>query len=198
VPDSRARDEQFRDLALPHLDAVTRYALALTRDEAETDDLVQETFLRAFRSWDQFAPGTECRAWLFTICRNAHLRTVQRDERMDVMPDADVEALAAAAIHAAARGDGIEDVFAQEQVIAAVRQAVDDLPEPFREVVQLVDLQEQSYDEAASVLGVPKGTVRSRLFRGRRLLQETLIGHARDAGIVGRPRGRGADGESTS
>ena len=198
MPDSQTRDVEFREQALPHLEDVARYALALTRDEPAADDLVQESFLRAFRSWDQYEQGTECRAWLFTICRNAYIRTAQRDERMDVMPDADLESLAAAAIHAAARGDGIEDVFAQDQVIAAVRQPVEDLPEPFREAVQLVDLQEQSYDEAARVLGVPKGTVRSRLFRGRRLLQETLIAHARDAGIIGPPRERGSDGESTS
>ena len=73
-PDPRTPDERFRDEALPHLPAVTRFALSLTRDESDAEDLVQETYLKAFRAWDQFVPGSECRAWLFTICRNVYLR----------------------------------------------------------------------------------------------------------------------------
>ncbi len=186
--DARTPDERFRDEALPHMGAVTRYALSLTRDEPDAEDLVQETFLRAFRSWSQFEQGTECRAWLFTICRNTYVRAAHRDQRVEAHPDADLESLAAAAVHSAAQGDGIEDVFTKREVIAAVRRAVDALPEPFREAVVLVDLQEQSYGEAATILDIPKGTVRSRLFRGRRLLQEALIDHARDLGIVGARR----------
>ena len=194
--DSRTPDERFRDEALPHVAAVTRYALSLTRDESDAEDLVQETFLKAFRSWGQFEQGTECRAWLFTICRNTHVRALHREQRVEALPDADLESLAAAAVHSAALGDGIEDVFTRREVVSAVRRAVDDLPEPFREVVVLVDLQEQSYEEAARVLGIPKGTVRSRLFRGRRLLQEALIEHARDAGIAGARRNRVAGQEN--
>lgn len=195
--DGRTPHDRFRDEALPHLPAVSRYALSLTRDEADADDLVQETFLRALRAWDQFQEGTECRAWLFTICRNTHLRTSRREQRVEAHADADLESLAAAALHAAAQGDGMEDVFTRQETAAAVRQAVDELPEPFRGAVILVDLQEQSYETAARVLGVPKGTVRSRLFRGRRLLQERLIEHARDAGILDSRRDRTIAGEGT-
>lgn len=187
--DSRTPDERFRDEALPHLPAVTRFALSLTRDESDAEDLVQETYLLAFRAWGQFIPGSECRAWLFAICRNTHFRVSHRAQRVVAHEDAELEALGAAALHTAARADGLDDVFSRTEVMEAVNAAVDGLPDPFREVVVLVDLEEQSYEEAARVLAIPKGTVRSRLFRGRRLLQERLIEHARDAGLAaGRSR----------
>ncbi len=175
-------DDQFADLALPHLEAVARFAMSLTREESDADDLTQETFLKAFRAWSQFTPGTECRAWLFTICRNSFLRTSNRQMRVEARDDAGLEALGAAAVHASAEQEGLEDMFIRSEMIAAVRKAVDELPEAFRETVVLVDLEEQSYGEAALVLGVPIGTVRSRLFRGRRLLQEILIQYARESG----------------
>ena len=80
--DTRTADERFRDDALPHLPAVTRFALSLTRDESDAEDLVQETYLRAFRAWNQFVPGSECRAWLFTICRHTHFRTSTREQKV--------------------------------------------------------------------------------------------------------------------
>lgn len=183
-PDTRSPDERFRDEALPHLPAVTRFAVSLTRDESDAEDLVQETYLRAFRAWSQFQPGTECRAWLFTICRHTHIRTSKREQKVEAYEDAELEALGAAAVHAAAQSDGLEDVFSRTEVMEAIRAAVDAMPDPFREVVVLVDLEEQTYEDAARVLEIPKGTVRSRLFRGRRLLQERLLEHARDAGLA--------------
>ena len=156
----------------------------------------QETYLRAFRAWDQFVPGSECRAWLFTICRHTHFRTSHREQKVVACEDAELEALGAAAVHAAAHSVGLEEVFSRTDVMDAIHAAVDGLPDPFREVVVLVDLEEQSYDEAARVLDIPKGTVRSRLFRGRRLLQEQLIDHARDAGIVSQHRPGGAREET--
>ncbi|MEP6549663.1 MAG: sigma-70 family RNA polymerase sigma factor [Gemmatimonadales bacterium] len=183
--DRRTGDERFRDEALPHLDAVARYALSLTRDASDADDLVQETFLRAFRAWERFVPGSECRAWLFTICRNTYLRSSKREQRVTAYEDADLEALGAAAVHASAQQEGLEDVFARKEMMAAIHAAVGELPEVFREAVVLVDLEEQGYSEVARILEIPIGTVRSRLFRGRRLLQERLIEYARDAGFAG-------------
>jgi len=104
--DRRTPDERFRDDALPHLAAVTRYALSLTRDESDADDLTQETLLRAFRACSQFVPGTECRAWLFTICRNTYLRSSAREQRVAACDDAELEALGAAAVHASAQAEG--------------------------------------------------------------------------------------------
>lgn len=152
--------------------------------ESEADDLVQETFLRAYAAWDSFTPGTECRGWLFVICRNAFHRTRLREARQVDADDAELEALAAAALHASALQSGYGTLFSDVDLGDAIRRAADGLPEPFREAFTLVDLNDQSYEEAARLLGIPVGTVRSRLFRARRLLQEELLQHARDAGLV--------------
>ena len=186
--DLRTPDERFRDEAIPHLSAVTRFALSLTRDESDAEDLVQETYLRAFRAWDQFVPGSECRAWLFIICRHTHFRTSHREQKVVACEDAELEALGAAALYRAVHSESIDELFSRTDVMDAIRSAIDALPDPFREVVVLVDLEEQSYEDAARVLEIPKGTVRSRLFRGRRLLQEQLIEYARDAGIANTQR----------
>ena len=189
----RAKDRQFQDEALRWLPEVTRFALSLAGSEADADDLVQETFLRAYHAWDQYAPGTECRGWLFTICRHAFLRERLRGRRQVACDDPELEALAAAAVHASAQQSGHGDLFARIDLADAVGRALDALPEEFREAVILVDVQDQSYHTAADVLGVPLGTVRSRLFRGRRLLQEALMAYARDAGLIDARPSRGAD-----
>ena len=90
---------------------MARYALSLTSKDADADDLVQETYLRAYRSWTQYTVGTECRAWLFRICRNVFLRTRKHESRQVSYDDPDLEALAAAAVHAAAQQSGYGDVF---------------------------------------------------------------------------------------
>lgn len=178
------KDRLFQEEALRWLPEVTRFALSLTRNEADGDDLVQETFLRAYRGWDGYIPGTECRGWLFTICRNVFLRHRRRESRQVQCDDPELEALAAAAVHASAQQSGYGDLFAQIDLSEAVERALAQLPDGFREVVILVDVEDQSYETASQVLGVPIGTVRSRLFRGRRLLQESLLMYARDAGIA--------------
>jgi RNA polymerase sigma-70 factor (ECF subfamily) len=178
------RDARFRDEALRWLPEVTRYALSLTRDETNAEDLVQETFLRAYRAWDQYVAGTECRGWLFTICRHTYLRTHSRERRQIACDDPELEALAAAALHTSAVQGGYGDLFATVDLADAVDRALARLPDEFREAIILVDLEDQSYAVASGILRVPVGTVRSRLFRGRRLLQEALLAYARDAGLV--------------
>jgi RNA polymerase sigma-70 factor (ECF subfamily) len=185
----RDRDAQFQREALCWLPDVTRFALSLTRNEADSDDLVQETFLRAYRSWEHYTIGTECRGWLFTICRNTFLRARERARREVASDDPEVEALAAAAMHAAAVESGQGEVFTKVDLSEAIDRALAELPEAYRDAVNLVDVQDQSYDTASQVLGVPVGTVRSRLFRGRRLLQESLLAYARDAGFSGSDTG---------
>jgi RNA polymerase sigma-70 factor (ECF subfamily) len=189
-------DTRFEREALCWLPDVTRFALSLTRDEADADDLVQDTFLIAYEKWNQFVPGTECRAWLFTICRNQFYRSRERAERQVVADTPELEALAAAAIHASARSSGLEDSFERSEVLAAVDDAIAALPAAYREVALLVDVHDQSYDSASRILGVPVGTVRSRLFRARRILQEKLLAHARDAGLGG--HGAAPSGEGTA
>ncbi|MEP6991279.1 MAG: sigma-70 family RNA polymerase sigma factor [bacterium] len=181
--------------ALRWLPEVTRFALSLERDEADADDLVQETFLKAYEAWHTYTPGTECRGWLFTICRNACYKRRKREERHVRCDDPELEALAAVAVHAAAQQGGLADLFSRFDLSDAIDAAIAALPEAFREVVILVDVNDQSYDSAAALLDVPIGTVRSRLFRARRLLQEALITHARDAGLVRSPRKAGIPGQ---
>lgn len=189
APDPR-RDAEFARDALPWLDDVYRFALSLTRNEADADDVVQETFLRAYRSWHTFIPGTDCRRWLFTICRNVFLRSRERQRPTVDLEDGEQDALAAGSVYAAARENGYDDLYARLDIGPALRDAIDELAEPFRSAVILVDVEDLSYDSAAEVMGVPIGTVRSRLFRGRRLLQEKLASLAAEYGLA--PAGQGA------
>ncbi|MEO8623770.1 MAG: sigma-70 family RNA polymerase sigma factor [bacterium] len=178
------RDAAFEREALPWLDDVYRFALSLTRDDADADDVVQETYLRAYRSWHTFIPGTECRRWLFTICRNVFLRSRERQRPTVDLEDGEQDAVAAGSVYAAARERGYDSLFATLDLAPALRDALDDLAEPFRSAVILVDVEDMTYETAAQVMGVPIGTVRSRLFRGRRLLQEKLLTVAEDLGFV--------------
>lgn len=177
----------FEAVALPLLPDVSRFALSLTRDPDEADDLVQDTFLKAQRAWHTFTPGTNVRSWLFTICKNTFRRRFRREKaRPDVEQQAtgDDDALPTVLSHVDATRRGLGDLFDRLDVVPALERGLADLPEPFREIVALVDLEGFSYHEAAEVLEVPVGTVRSRLFRARRRLQEHLIEQASDMGIA--------------
>ena len=183
-PMASERAEQFEREALPYIDDVYRFAFALLGVREDAEDATQDTFLRAFRSWHTYQPGTECRRWLFTICRNA-VRTRfarVREVELDVF-EAEGETWAAVLQHAGLVRDGVDITVDSRLVRAAIDQAITELPEPYRTAVVLVDVQDQSYHDAAAILDVPIGTVRSRLFRGRRLLQAVLVEHARDAGL---------------
>ncbi len=178
------RDIDFEREALPWLDDVYRFALSLTRDDSDADDVVQETYLRAYRSWHTFVPGTECRRWLFTICRNVFLRSRERQRSTVDLADGEQDAVAAGSVYAAARERGYDDLYATLDLAPALSEALDALAEPFRSAVILVDVEDMTYETAAQVMGVPIGTVRSRLFRGRRLLQEKLVTVAEDLGFA--------------
>lgn len=192
---STVQKERFVDEAIPHLDAVYRFALRLSRGrEAEAQDLVQDTFLRAHRGWAGFQPGTNCRSWLFTICRNSFLRAEERRGRSPEVlaseTDADVESLAATAVFSEVRENlDPEGAFFDSFVDREVMDALDALPTPFREAVVLSDLEGLSYPELADVLDLPLGTVKSRLFRGRRLLQQALYRFALENGYA-KPKDR--------
>ncbi|CAN5818491.1 hypothetical protein BH20GEM3_BH20GEM3_12570 [soil metagenome] len=173
----------FEREALPCLDAVFRFARSLAHERADADDLVQETFLRAYRSWSTFLPGADCRRWLFTICHNAFLRSRERSQRRELHEQGDIDALPAVILHAHAIRDGTDALLTQIELVPALRGALEMLAEPFRSVVLLVDAEGYTYQEASELLSVPVGTVRSRLYRGRRFLQEILFAHARDVGL---------------
>jgi RNA polymerase sigma-70 factor, ECF subfamily len=180
------RDAEFDAKVLAALPHVVRFARALAHDESLADDLVQETYLRAYRSWDTFKEGLDARRWLFTICRNVFLRIREREARVvDTSgDDAELESLAAALEHVDAENSGMRDLLDRIEVGPAIRKALAAVPEVYRSAAILVDVQGESYESAAEILGVPVGTVRSRLFRARRLLQKSLYEYAVDAGIA--------------
>ena len=191
VADHAFRDGKtaFENEALPWIDDVYRFALSLTRDEADADDVVQDTFLRAFRSWHTYLPGSDCRRWLFTICRNVFLRSRERSRPTVELESSEVDAIAIESYFADAQ-DQSDDMFARLDLQPAIRRALARVPEPFRSTLVIVDVEDQSYESAAEALGVPIGTVRSRLFRGRRLMQEYLLNYAADAGLRPHPVAR--------
>jgi RNA polymerase sigma-70 factor (ECF subfamily) len=180
----RDQDERFEREALPWLDDVYRFALSLTRDEADAEDIVQDTFLRAYKSWHTYAPDSDCRRWLFTICRNAFLRAREKERATVELFDSEVDLMAASTLFFEAMRSGHEDLHARVDLGPALAHALSQLPEPFRSTVLIVDVEDQPYEAAAEIMGVPIGTVRSRLFRGRRILQEQLLAFARDAGLA--------------
>ena len=180
------RTREFEAVALIHLDALYRNALRLTQNRSEAEDLVQETCLRAFRSFHRFNPGTNCRAWLFTILRNAFLNRIRQAGR-DVLAAETAELESASSRHVAeaepARGHPEEEFF-QTVLHGDVDRSLRALPLTFREVVILDDLEGLTYKEIAQVLGCPLGTVMSRLSRGRALLRQALSAFAREHGYV--------------
>lgn len=179
-----SRDAAFAAEALPWLPHVARFARTLARDESDADDLVQETFVRAYDAWHTYTPGTGCKSWLFTICRNVYLREIRRGARMVTADDPEAEAMASAGLYHYAVRRGLGTMFDRVDLGPAVQRAIAALPDDYRDVVVLVDVQDCAYEEAAAIVGVPIGTVRSRLFRARRLLQQSLLAFAEDAGLV--------------
>lgn len=175
----------FEAAMLGCLEAVMRYARMLTRDESDADDLVQETYLRAFKAWATFDMSSDPRRWLFAICRHAFIRIRNRELRMVAIDDdSEMDALASVAIHNSARADGLDHVFDRVDLGPAVTRALGKLSDAHRVIVVMVDIDGLSYAEAAEELTLPVGTVRSRLFRARRQLQQELVEYARDAGFA--------------
>jgi len=162
----------FEDDALALIDRLYSAALRLTRNEADAQDLVQDTYLKAFRSAAQFQSGTNLRAWMFTILHNTFLNHLRDRGREPVEADSGVVERAADTTEGPATP---EDVLLRTTLDADLQAALDALPEAFREAVWLRDVEQFSYDDIARILGVPIGTVMSRISRGRRLLHQRLV-----------------------
>ena len=189
---TKAADRQvFEDVALPYLHDVYRFAFSLARNEAQAEDLVQETFLSAYRAFDRFRPGSNCKAWLFRICKNQFIdrvREVQRRPRhqsvVAELPSEDRNrSVRAFEEHGIDNDEIFLDLFGDE-----VNEHLRELPEEFRQAVMLCDVEGLRYDEIAEILEVPIGTVRSRISRGRAFLRDRLSEYARDLGY-GRSEG---------
>lgn len=199
MTEAHAREHSFREEALPHMDAVYRFALRLSGTPDAAEDLVQETFLRAYRAWDQYTPGTRAKSWLFTICRNVFLRGAERSKRHDEIVRRQVERESPGPVPVVnpVWTDGAdsdpEGAFFAQIVDDEIVEAIEDLPEDYRMAVVLSDVEGLSYAEIAEVTEVPVGTVKSRLFRGRRQLQRRLFDYAVEMGYL-RPKAAGGAG----
>ena len=182
-PPTSDRDREFAETALPLLPTIARVAAALTKDSSDADDLVQETFLRAYRHWHTFVPGSDCKAWLSTICRHVFAEKKRREARAIVADDQELENLAAVRQHNRAKASDLDGLFSRLDLGPAIARAIAQLEPHYRDVVTLVDVDDFSYEQVATALDIPIGTVRSRLYRARRQLQEALIDYAIDAGF---------------
>lgn len=172
---------KFDDEAVRHLDALYSFALKLTRARDEAEDLVSDTMLRAFQRWEQYRLGTNIRAWLFTILYHAFVSRKRRIDAREVQPLEDEEGRAVFEPVGDADPEGtFYDSFLDAEIVAAIHA----LPDEYRSAVVMSDLHGLKYAEIAQVLGVPEGTVKSRLFRGRRLLQTQLRDYAELMGYI--------------
>lgn len=176
-----ANRARFEREALEHLDALYSFGLKLTHSPDDAEDLVSDTMLRALERWEQYRLGTNIRAWLFTILYHAFVSRKRRIDAREVQAPDDVDGWSGYEAVGEADPEGrFYDSFLDDEIT----RAIDALPAEYREAVILSDIHELRYAEIAEVLGVPEGTVKSRLFRGRRILQKKLIGYAVDMGYL--------------
>jgi len=178
---------EFAELALPYLDSLYGAALRLTRSPADADDLVQDAFLKAYRFYDRFEPGTNLRAWLLRILTNTFINKYRRNTRERKVLDGD---------DAEPVGDGVmsraamraltepEDEATRSLVSQEIQKALEELSEEHRLMIVLADIEELSYKEIADIVGCPIGTVMSRLHRARKHMQGRLVDQAIEMGIV--------------
>jgi len=176
LPFPKSRKERFEKEALPLLDTLYRFALSRTGDSSEADDLVQETFMKAWDAFDSYESGTNCRAWMCRILRNTHINRIRASSK-EFVTDEIPESTAGqplpgwAFFDFEAPDDASWLKFTRQQIMGAFER----MPQEFRSVVELADVEGFSYREIADALGIPIGTVMSRLHRGRRLMREMLL-----------------------
>ena len=184
----KPRTDEFEAAALPHMNDIYRTAVRLLGAGSGADDVVQDVYLQAWKSFSQFELGTNCRAWLFKILTNTYINSYRRKQGRP--QESSLEDTEEFFLYNQLSGDGGERVTDVEGTVLdnlgadAIQRAIDQLPPQFRTTVQLSDVEGLSYAEIAEATGVAKGTVMSRLFRGRRLLQRALWDQARAAGFT--------------
>lgn len=166
----------FESEVLAPIDMLFRFALHLTANRADADDLVQETLLKAYQAWDSYERGTNVQGWLVTILRRRFINSYRRDQRRRELVETNPAELE----------EKVGTAPLDDAVDGEIVRAIDALPLPFREAVVLRDIEGLAYDEIASALELPAGTVKSRLFRAREILKERLHDYAVSVGLIPR------------
>lgn len=180
------RTARFERDALVYVDQLYGAALRMTRNPADAEDLVQETFAKAFSSFAQFTPGTNLKAWLYRILTNTFINSYRKKQRQPQTTGHEVEdwQLAKAEAHTSTGLRSAETEALERMPHSAVTEALSELPEDFRLAVYLADVEGFAYKEIAEIMGTPIGTVMSRLNRGRNQLRTKLADFAREQGLV--------------
>jgi RNA polymerase sigma-70 factor (ECF subfamily) len=179
------RHVAFEKEALPHMDLLYNYALRMTNNPQDADDLVQETYLKAFRFWGSYEQGTNIKAWLFRIMKNSYINRYRKETKEPDTVDYDeVKDFYSSVRHESSDPNDLQERLFGNLLDDDVTKAIASLPEEFRTVVILCDIEGLSYEEIAEFVNCPLGTVRSRLHRGRKLLREQLMEYGRKRGYV--------------
>jgi RNA polymerase sigma-70 factor (ECF subfamily) len=176
----------FEKIAFEHMDILYRTALRLTKNTQEAEDLVQDTYLRAYNHFDKFLEGTNFKAWIFKILTNTFINRYRRNKRQPLHLDIDELSfrLEAEFVQEEPQVDVVTNENYQEFFDDRINRALDKLSDDFRQILLLSELEGLSYKEIAKKINIPLGTVMSRLFRGRRMLQRSLTGFARQEGYL--------------
>lgn len=179
------KDKSFEREAIPHTSLLYNYALRMTGNTLDADDLLQETFLKAYRFWEKYEQGTNIRAWLFRIMKNSYINRYRKETKEPATVGyEEVEGFVASVRNESVSVNDLQQSLTNNLLDDDVASAVADLPEEFRTVVILCDIEGLSYEEIAEFVDIPLGTVRSRLHRGRKLLRDRLLKYARAKGYT--------------
>jgi RNA polymerase sigma-70 factor (ECF subfamily) len=181
----RKRQTEFEAEAIPHTSILYNFALRTTGNADDAHDLLQETFMKAFRFWDKYEKGTNIRAWLFRIMKNSYINRYRKETREPGMVDYDdIENFYDSIRDESTDTNDLQKRMYNNMLSDEVIEALQSLPEDFRTVVILCDIEGLTYEEIADFLNCPIGTVRSRLHRGRKILEEKLYDYAKERGLV--------------